>query len=93
MAYEGIVPHRPASNLQQNIFLPIQKWKHNIENDFEDSVFRKFPEVKKIKEKLYSLGAVYASMSGSGSAVFGVFEKRKSIAKNFTNCFVWEEQV
>ena len=72
-------------------------WKNNIHNDFEDAIFPKHPELKKIKEKLYSLGAVYASMSGSGSAVYGIFRKDTStplsvtsVKKYFRGMSVWQ---
>ncbi|MBI3501684.1 MAG: 4-(cytidine 5'-diphospho)-2-C-methyl-D-erythritol kinase [Bacteroidetes bacterium] len=70
--------------------LPIKKWKETIVNDFEKVIFPKHPELKKIKEKLYSHGALYASMSGSGSAVYGIFESEKKIKKYFSNYHVSE---
>ncbi|MBI4930139.1 MAG: 4-(cytidine 5'-diphospho)-2-C-methyl-D-erythritol kinase [Bacteroidetes bacterium] len=82
------------------IKLPIEKWKGNIVNDFEEAIFPKQPEIKKIKEKLYSLGALYASMSGSGSAVYGIFnpldrrptgfKKETKVKKYFRKLQVWE---
>jgi 4-diphosphocytidyl-2-C-methyl-D-erythritol kinase len=53
---------------------PITEWKDTIKNDFEKSVFPKYPEIELIKKSMYDLGAVYASMSGSGSSVFGIFD-------------------
>lgn len=70
--------------------LPITKWNEFIHNDFEDSAFQKYPELEKIKEKLYSKGAVYASMSGSGSAVYGIFKKYTKMKKEFAKYQVWE---
>jgi 4-diphosphocytidyl-2-C-methyl-D-erythritol kinase len=55
--------------------MPIEKWKDVLKNDFEKSIFKKYPEIEKLKMRLYEKGAVYASMSGSGSAVFGIFDK------------------
>ncbi|MFI5164528.1 MAG: 4-(cytidine 5'-diphospho)-2-C-methyl-D-erythritol kinase [Bacteroidia bacterium] len=77
-------------SLPELIKLPIEQWKNKIVNDFEDSVFPQFPELKKIKEKLYSLGAVYASMSGSGSAVYGIFKKETKLKKKFSEYQIWE---
>ncbi|MCC6581985.1 MAG: 4-(cytidine 5'-diphospho)-2-C-methyl-D-erythritol kinase, partial [Phycisphaeraceae bacterium] len=75
LAYSGVKPKKPMRSLEEDIQkLPISQWKKYISNDFEDSVFPKYPELKKIKEKLYVLGATYASMSGSGSALFGIFK-------------------
>jgi 4-diphosphocytidyl-2-C-methyl-D-erythritol kinase len=78
------------NSLENLIQLPIEKWKNNIHNDFEDAIFPQHPEIKKIKEKLYSLGAVYASMSGSGSAVYGIFKKEPKVKNKFEKYLVWE---
>lgn len=72
-AYKNIVPLKPDFDLRQIDQLPLDDWKDLVINDFEKSVFPQFPELKKLKDKLYELGAVYASMSGSGSALFGIF--------------------
>lgn len=89
-AYSGINPKKSSSNLKEDIFLPMEEWKNKIKNDFEENVFRKHPEIKKIKEKLYSLGAIYSSMSGSGSTVYGIFKNKTDLKKEFPNCFVWK---
>ena len=72
-AYALVNPQHPANALADIIKMPVDEWKGLMKNDFEKSVFAKFPSVKDIKEKLYAMGAVYASMSGSGSAFFGIF--------------------
>ena len=74
-AYRGIRPAAMESSLADLIKLPIEAWKAVIKNDFEPSVFLQYPIIAEIKSKLYSAGALYASMSGSGSSVFGIFEK------------------
>jgi 4-diphosphocytidyl-2-C-methyl-D-erythritol kinase len=81
-AYRNIVPATPVFDLKNLANIPVENWKDNVTNDFENSVFPQFPEIKKWKEKLYELGAVYASMSGSGSAVFGLF---RHLPANFDN--------
>jgi 4-diphosphocytidyl-2-C-methyl-D-erythritol kinase len=53
--------------------VPVEEWKGVLNNDFEESVFVQFPEIAAAKQKLYDEGAVYAAMSGSGSAVYGIF--------------------
>jgi 4-diphosphocytidyl-2-C-methyl-D-erythritol kinase len=72
-AFAGIIPQKSGFTLKEIESVPIEKWKDFVVNDFEKSVFLKYPEIKKIKEAMYQMGALYASMSGSGSAVFGVF--------------------
>ncbi len=90
-AYSGVTPKKPQRSLEDDIQnLPIEKWKEWIHNDFEDSIFPKYPELKKIKEKLYSLGAIYASMSGSGSAVYGIFKDQPNVKGKFSKYQVWE---
>jgi 4-diphosphocytidyl-2-C-methyl-D-erythritol kinase len=74
-AYRGIRPAAMESSLADLIKLPVEAWKAVIKNDFEPSVFLQYPIIAEIKSKLYSAGALYACMSGSGSSVFGIFEK------------------
>ena len=74
-AYRGVRPATMASSLADFIKLPIEAWRVAIKNDFEPSVFLQYPIISEIKSKLYSAGALYACMSGSGSSVFGIFEK------------------
>ncbi|MFC2115185.1 4-(cytidine 5'-diphospho)-2-C-methyl-D-erythritol kinase [Bacteroidota bacterium] len=73
IAYQMIHPSEDGIPLRDVLQLGIEKWKDRIINRFEEAVFSKYPEIGKIKEGLYSSGAVYASMSGSGSAVYGIF--------------------
>ncbi len=73
-AYSNVHPMQPATNLDQLLNLPIEEWKDCIKNDFEDSVFPLHPELQQVKDTLYEQGALYASMSGSGSALFGIFD-------------------
>ncbi len=72
-AYRNIIPAKPIFSLKQIENLPIEDWRDFIRNDFEASVFPIYPEIEALKNKLYELGATYSSMSGSGSAVFGIF--------------------
>ena len=74
-AYARMKPQQPALPLKEIIRLPINEWKNLLINDFELGVFALYPEIEEIKQKLYAEGALYASMSGSGSAVFGIFDK------------------
>lgn len=88
-AYRGIVPHPSDTSLYENIQRPIQEWRKHIKNDFEKSIFEQHPAIAHIKEKMYRIGALYASMSGSGSTVYGIFEKPIEETKLFgtSQCF------
>lgn len=74
-AYAAVAPHRPETSLPELLSKPLETWKDTVVNDFEASVFPKYPEIAAIKDKLYDMGAVYASMSGSGSSVYGIFDE------------------
>jgi len=74
-AFQNVVPQKPVVSLSELINLPVQDWKNNIVNQFESSVFPQYPAISDIKTQLYNMGAVYASMSGSGSCVFGLFNE------------------
>ena len=90
-AFSNIKPSLPATPLKDVIQQPISAWKKELKNDFEEPVFSQHPKIKNIKDELYKRGAIYSSMSGSGSAVFGIFEKPKTFAFSFpTNYFVKE---
>lgn len=93
IAYKNAVPNKPVESIESLINRPIETWKKNIKNDFEKSVFEKFPSIGELKNKLYSLGAVYASMSGSGSSVYGIFKKEVDLKKCFPDCFVWQGKI
>ena len=78
-------------SIKEIIEQPISIWKGELINDFEIPVFYLYPELKKIKDELYNAGAIYSSMSGSGSAVYGIFEKEKALSFSFPgNYFVKE---
>ena len=74
-AYKGIVPHRPSTPLLSRLAMPVETWKDHIVNAFEATVFKKYPVLAEVKRSLYDTGAVYASMSGSGSAFFAIYRK------------------
>lgn len=76
-AFAGIEPRRPDFDLRFLPYLPLEEWKDRVVNDFEKTVFAKYPELRRIKEELYERGAVYASMSGSGSSIYAIFEKKE----------------
>lgn len=74
-AYSGIRPHLPEVPLREALARPAEEWDGILLNDFEETVFAKYPELAAIKRSLYDSGAVYASMSGSGSALFAIYRK------------------
>ena len=87
-AYSFVTPKMPETPLTELLRRPIEEWKDCVVNDFESSVFHKFPEIAAIKDRLYDLGAVYASMSGSGAAVYGIFnEPVEFVDEIFTGYF------
>lgn len=73
-AFAGITPKKPDFDLRFLPYLPVEEWKGKVRNDFETTVFAKYPQLGEIKKELYDSGAVYASMSGSGSAIYGIYK-------------------
>ena len=91
-AYALVTPQKPQVPLTSIAKRPIGQWKGEMKNDFEKSIFAKYPEMAKIKDDLYSMGAVYASMSGSGSSFFGIFKEEQDIDRIkelFPGIFCW----
>ncbi|MFZ2906820.1 MAG: 4-(cytidine 5'-diphospho)-2-C-methyl-D-erythritol kinase [Cyclobacteriaceae bacterium] len=88
-AYAAIVPALPENPVRDVIKKNISEWANHLKNDFEPAVLKKYSSIKEIKEKLYALGAQYASMSGSGSAVYGLFEKPIELKDQFPDGLCW----
>ena len=87
-AYAAITPTATSKNCREIVRQPIETWKEELVNDFEAPIFKLHPELAEIKEKLYQQGAKYAAMSGSGSALFGIFETEPNGLKEmFQDCF------
>ena len=86
-AFSLIRPHRPQKNCRDIVMQPVETWRDELVNDFEQSVFALHPEIGAIKDRLYRLGAVYAAMSGSGSAVFGLFREPVALAPHFPGMY------
>lgn len=78
-AFSLIKPHFPAENCRDIVMQPVETWRGRLTNDFEQSVFALHPEIGAIKDRLYDMGATYASMSGSGSSLFGLFREPVSL--------------
>lgn len=83
-AYSLVKPKQPDVSIPDVLKLPIEQWKDLLKNDFELSIFSKYPIVQDVKEKLYENGAIYACMSGSGSAVFGIFKAEVDLSSVFS---------
>ncbi|HEX4851583.1 MAG TPA: 4-(cytidine 5'-diphospho)-2-C-methyl-D-erythritol kinase, partial [Puia sp.] len=86
-AFSKIKPGAPEKRIVDALKLPIAEWKSTIKNDFELPVFREFPDLLKIKNRLYESGALYASMTGSGSTIYGIFEKNAIPSISFDQNF------
>ncbi len=78
-AFSQITPNKPAQSVADIVKLPVAQWKELLANDFEKSVVQSHPEIASIKKELYEYGAVYASMTGSGSTVYGLFPKKEKL--------------
>jgi len=86
-AFTYITPMQPEKSLKDIIAQPISTWRKELYNDFETTVFRSYPQIEKIKNDLYNAGAVYASLSGSGSTVYGLFPKDMDLSLDFPPAF------
>lgn len=88
-AYAGIRPKKALKNWEKNLLKPLETWKETISNDFENSLFPSYPQLAAIKQELYALGASYAAMSGSGSTIFGIFDKEIRQPENWKAFSTW----
>jgi 4-diphosphocytidyl-2-C-methyl-D-erythritol kinase len=88
-AYSGITPVRPEKHLSHLVDKPVDQWKGTVINDFERAIFKKYPELEVIKNGLYDAGALYASMSGSGSALYGIFPHQPELPAGLARIVVW----
>jgi len=89
-AYGALSPAIPDLHLRQMIELPLDRWKTRIKNDFEANAFMKHPLLEDLKLGLYRAGARYASMSGSGSSLYGIFEKLPELAPEIRKYVIWK---
>lgn len=89
-AYSGVNPRRSETDLRGLLKQPVSEWKKGVKNDFEESLFPKYPVLKDIKEKLYEKGAAYAAMSGSGSTLYGIFDEEIDLSAFFKEYKIWQ---
>jgi 4-diphosphocytidyl-2-C-methyl-D-erythritol kinase len=92
-AFTGIKPALSDVSIKEIIKRPIETWKDDLKNDFEKTTFSQYPVIEKIKNDLYNAGALYASMSGSGSTVFGIFSKQQSTDISFPSHYFVRELI
>lgn len=94
-AFSAIIPHNPNNDLKNILSTePISQWKYKISNIFERSIFPLFPNLQLIKETLYDIGAIYASMSGSGSTIYGIFDRPiENLCSIFPDCFTYSHRL
>jgi len=90
-AFSKISPALSSTPIKEIIQQPIEIWKKELKNDFEEVVFFQHPEIKNIKDELYKAGAIYASMSGSGSTVYGIFKKENEVNLSFPDNYFIKE--
>ena len=88
-AYAGISTAKAVFNLRELNLLPLTAWRKQVKNDFETTVFAKYPAIRKVKEELYNRGALYASMTGSGAGVFGIFPKGDVVLDTLQGNIIW----
>jgi len=91
-AYSWIQPSKKNESIKSIIQKPVERWKQELINDFEAPIFKQYPEIKNIKDQLYGLGAIYSSLTGSGSAVYGIFKNRPDLKGKFEKYFVWQDK-
>jgi len=88
-----LTPTLRSKSIKEIIHQPLETWQKELENDFEEPVFKKYPEIETIKSKLYESGAIYASMTGSGSTVYGVFSKEAELRNDFPSAYFVKELI
>jgi len=89
-AYRNCNLNSSSESLPELLKEPVAEWKNIINNDFEDYAFRKHPLIRSIKDDLYNCGAIFSSMSGSGSSVFGIFSKKPLISERISEYMIYE---
>lgn len=92
-AYSGISIKKHPESLKKYLSYNIEDWKDIFYNDFEPKVFKLYPEIKKLKDNLYQQGAHFASLTGSGGSVYGVFPKSLKINKNLRDLLIHKEDI
>jgi 4-diphosphocytidyl-2-C-methyl-D-erythritol kinase len=92
-AFSSVKAAQPSESIKEIIQQPVETWAYKLKNDFEKSVFNKYPEIGNIKDQLYNAGATYSSLSGSGSAVYGIFGRDDSPDLTFGPKYILKELI
>ncbi|MFN4145626.1 MAG: 4-(cytidine 5'-diphospho)-2-C-methyl-D-erythritol kinase [Runella sp.] len=92
-AYAHVKPQIPTTDLRKSLQKPLTEWYSEIHNDFEEGLFARYAILPQIKNRLYDLGAIYASMTGSGSTIYGIFEKEPDLHNIFAAHTVWKGEL
>jgi 4-diphosphocytidyl-2-C-methyl-D-erythritol kinase len=92
-AFSLLTPSLNSKSIKEIVKQPVEIWRKELKNDFEEPVFRKYPAIEMIKAKMYDSGAVYASMTGSGSTVYGIFRKETELRQDFPENYFLKELV
>ncbi|MGM0529921.1 MAG: 4-(cytidine 5'-diphospho)-2-C-methyl-D-erythritol kinase [Bacteroidota bacterium] len=93
-AYKGIKPRKREKPLKEVVLNePIENWNDQVTNDFENHILKAYPLLKQIKQKLSEMGAVFTSLSGSGSAIYGIFKKKPTAENELRQHFTWIEKL
>ncbi|MBL7110813.1 MAG: 4-(cytidine 5'-diphospho)-2-C-methyl-D-erythritol kinase [Bacteroidales bacterium] len=90
-AFSAIKPNGRENLIANRYHLPVEEWKDNLVNQFEEALFPQYPVLQEIKNTLYSMGAVYASMTGSGSGIYGIFREVVKVPENFSEYITFRE--
>jgi len=88
-AYAMVTPGIPEISVTETIKEPLEKWKQLLVNDFESTVFSRYPVIREVRDGLKDCGAIYAGMSGSGSAVYGIFKAPPALGSRFPGCYIF----
>ena len=94
-AYKLVLPKKTKVSLKEIVKMPMNDWKHYMLNDFEEPIFKKHPIIGDIKQQLYNSGAIYASMTGSGTSVYGFFHIKPTVSFSdiFSDFFIWKNYI
>jgi 4-diphosphocytidyl-2-C-methyl-D-erythritol kinase len=92
-AYAGVTPHQGQISPATVTAFTAASWKGKLKNQFEETLFVKYPQLQFIVDSFYDSGAVYASLSGSGSAMYGIFNSAPNLHSRFENMFYWEGEL